>query len=252
MKKKSVQVIILFLLVSMVLCGCGTPLFEVTEEEEAVIVRYAAYVLAKHNVYQKDGMVAVSQSLLEEDSGETDSGTEDSTQILTDDTETETESEAETAEAQTGSAETAQTNEEADDTLSIAEAAGYEGQLKITYTGFTVVDNFQEGKAFSLDAHAGYEFIVAQFTAENITDEALDVDMMSKNLTFRVSYDGSKWVKEDVTLLLTDLSTFTGSVEAGQSVDLVLLFEIPEEDTVSMEELSFSVDKDGTNYRIAP
>jgi hypothetical protein len=66
-----------------------------------------------------------------------------------------------------------------------------------------------------------------------------------------MSYDESIWIKEDVTLLLTDLSTYTGSLGSDESVDLVLLFEVPEDDVDSISELSFSVDKDGENYRIA-
>jgi hypothetical protein len=73
---------------------------------------------------------------------------------------------------------------------------------------------------------------------------------MGSNLTFRMSYDGTTRIKEDVTLLLTDLSTYTGSIESGESVDLVLLFEVPEEEADSVSELAFYVDKDGENYII--
>jgi hypothetical protein len=86
---------------------------------------------------------------------------------------------------------------------------------------------------------------------KNISGEALDVDVMSRGLTFRMSYEESRWIKEDVTLLLTDLSTYTGSLASDESVDLVLLFEVPEDDVASIGELSFSVDKDGENYSIA-
>jgi hypothetical protein len=241
--RKGVRVVALFLACSLLLCGCGTSLFELTEEEETVIVHYAAYVLAKHNVYQKDGMVAIDQSLLEE---------EETVQIGTEDTlPEETETETEEAEQQTASGEAgADSSEEPENTISIAEAAGYDGQLDIVYTGFYTVNNFQEGKAYSLDARSGYDFVVAQFTMTNISGEALDVNIMGSNLTFRMSYDGSTRIKEDVTLLLTDLSTYTGSIESGESVDLVLLFEVPEEEADSVSELAFYVDKDGENYII--
>jgi hypothetical protein len=240
--RKCVRVVALFLACSLVLCGCGTSLFELTEEEETVIVHYAAYVLAKHNVYQKDGMVAIDQSLLEEE--DVQIATEDE---LPEETETQTEE----AEQQTGSGEVqADSSTEPENTISIAEAAGYDGQLDFAYTGFYTVNNFQEGKAYSLDARSGYEFVVAQFTMTNISGEALDVDIMGSNLTFRMSYDGTTRIKEDVTLLLTDLSTYTGSIESGESVDLVLLFEVPEEDAASVSELAFYVDKDGENYII--
>jgi hypothetical protein len=136
------------------------------------------------------------------------------------------------------------------ETISLADAVGYGGQADISYTGFFVTNNFQEGKAYSLDAHTGYQFVVAQFTMTNTSGAALDVNVMATNPTFRMSYDGDTWVKEDVTLLLTDLSTYTGSLENGESVDLVLLFEVSDDVAGSISQLSFSVNKDGESYLI--
>jgi hypothetical protein len=241
MKRKGFQIVTLFLLVSMMLCGCGTSMYEMTDEEEAVIIRYAAYVLAKHNVYQKDGMVAINPELLEPE-------TEEEPETETPDDEQDTQVADSETQDQTDTSSSSQTEQA--DTISLAGAVGYDGQADIEYTGFFVTDNFQEGKAYSLDAHTGYKFVVAQFTMTNTSGAALDVNVMATNPTFRMSYDGTKWVKEDVTLLLTDLSTYTGSLENGESVDLVLLFEVSDDVAESIEQLSFSVDKDGVNYLI--
>jgi hypothetical protein len=216
-------------------------MYEMTEEEEAVIIRYAAYVLAKHNVYQKDGMVAVNPELLEPE-------TEEEPETETPDDEQDTQIADNETQDQTDTSSSSQTEQA--DTISLAEAVGYGGQTDISYTGFFVTDNFQEGRAYSLDAHTGYQFVVAQFTMTNTSGAALDVNVMATNPTFRMSYDGTKWVKEDVTLLLTDLSTYTGSLENGESVDLVLLFEVSDDVAESIEQLSFSVDKDGVNYLV--
>jgi hypothetical protein len=216
-------------------------MYEMTEEEEAVIIRYAAYVLAKHNVYQKDGMVAVNPELLEP---ETEEETETETPTEEQDTQV---ADNETMDTTTG---TSDSQTEQTETISLAEAVGYGGQADISYTGFFVTNNFQEGKAYSLDAHTGYQFVVAQFTMTNTSGAALDVNVMATNPTFRMSYDGDTWVKEDVTLLLTDLSTYTGSLENGESVDLVLLFEVSDDVAGSISQLSFSVNKDGESYLI--
>ena len=243
MKRKGFRLAVLLLLISTMLCGCQTALYEMTEEEENVIVRYAAYVLAKHNIYQKDGMVAVNPELLEPEETDTEAP-------VSDPAETETQSEEVQQDNSSGNmGETQQPQPE--NSVSLAEAVGYDGQLQITYKGFQVTDNYQEGKVYSLDTHSGYCFVVTQFTMENISGASLDVNVMNKNVAFRLSYDGSKWVKEDVTLLLTDLSTYSGTLGIGDSVDLVLLFEVPEDKASSIEDLSFSVDKDGENYLIS-
>ena len=83
MKKKGVLLSAAVLLLSLFLGGCGTPMYELTDSEEEIIVHYAAYALAKHNTFQKDGMRVVPQELLEETEEteepetQTDSETED-------------------------------------------------------------------------------------------------------------------------------------------------------------------------------
>lgn len=245
--KKGFRVIALFLMCQLMLCGCGTSLYDLTEEEEEVVIHYAAYVLAKHNVYQKDGMVDINPELYETESGEDDTQT-----LEAEEPDTEAADQTEQADAQTESSGTAgQSSEEPDDTISLAEAVGYKGKLEVSYTGFSIMDNFKEGNAYSVEPHSGYAFVAAQFTMENISDETIDVDVMSSSPTFRMSYGDSRWIKEDVTLLLTDLSTYTGSLAGGESVDLVLLFEVPAEDAPSIEKVAFSVQKDGETYQIA-
>lgn len=247
MKRKGFRSITLFLLISTILCGCGTPVYEMTEEEEAVIVRYAAYVLAKHNIYQKDGMVAVNPELIQPESV-------DAPEPEAEPEEPETEQvqdESTTPENNTDNSPVELPQEEPENAISLADAVGYDGQLNITYKGFAVADNYQEGKVYSLDAHTGYDFVIAKFEAENISGATLDVNVMRQNVTFKLSYDGSKWVKEDVTLLLTDLSTYTGSLGIGEKIDLVLLFEVPDDKANSIEKVRFLASKDGEDYLIS-
>lgn len=239
MKRKGFRLLALFLLLTIMLCGCGTAMYELTDEEEHVITQYAAYVVAKHNIYQKDGMIAVNPDLI----ADKDEMSEQ---------EGETEPEETTQQTEAGTGDTAENEQSAADYMTIAEAIGYKEQLSITYNGYDVADNYQEGKVYSLDAHSGYQFVIAKFTAKNISGTSLEVNVLDKNLSFRMSYDGTTWVKEDVTLLLSDLSTYAGTIGIGESVDLVLLFEVKQDAVAELGDLTFSVDKDGSSYRIAP
>ena len=38
------------------LTGCGTQLYDMTDAEQSLIANYSAYVVAKHNIYQQDGI----------------------------------------------------------------------------------------------------------------------------------------------------------------------------------------------------
>jgi hypothetical protein len=64
-----------------------------------------------------------------------------------------------------------------------------------------------------------------KFVVENITDETIDLDILSEAPQFRICTDGSSWVEEADTLLVYDLSTYQGSLAPGESKELVLLFE---------------------------
>lgn len=237
MKKKKIHLIAGVLLCSMLLGGCGTHLYEMTDEEEEIIVRYAAYLLAKHNVYQKDGLLVVNNEVLEDATEE-----EETVEEVPEESETESGEDMNSSEWLTP--------DMPENSISLADAIGYDGQLQITYTGFDIADNFQEGKVYSLDAHSGYTFVVAKFLMTNTTDATVDVNVLSKNVTFRMAYEGSAWVKQDITLLLSDLSTYTGSLAIGESKELVVLFEVPVGEVESVGELAFSVDKDGQSYAI--
>jgi len=54
--RKRLQLLIGLSATVILLGGCGTSLYEMTDDEENLVVQYAAYALAKYNTYQKDGM----------------------------------------------------------------------------------------------------------------------------------------------------------------------------------------------------
>ena len=58
MKRKKLCTMLMGLVFSFSLTGCGTSLYEMTADEQDVVVHYAAYAVSKYNVYQKDGMTS--------------------------------------------------------------------------------------------------------------------------------------------------------------------------------------------------
>ena len=129
MRKKRMKVTAALLLVAITMTGCGTKLYEMTDEEQQLVAEYSAYALSKYNVYQKDGMTSAKE---EENTSETEQS------------ETETESESD---IQTGGA--SGTTKPASDTqtaaaVSLADAIGYK-DLNVTYTGVTKTETYKEG-----------------------------------------------------------------------------------------------------------
>lgn len=200
---------------SLILGGCGETLHELTPEEEALIVHYAAYVVAKHNIQQKDGMSNVYIPEVEEQE----------TESVDTPLDTELPEGTQTPEGEGGTP--GEETEVENTTVLLADAIGHSADLTITYAGSYVADNYIEGSAYSLDATEGNTFYIMKFTITNATEADVMVDNLTKGLSFKLE-SGDVSAKSEVTFLMTDFSTYVGTIAAGQSVETILLFEVPE------------------------
>ena len=207
MKKYKKLLILCISACMFLLSGCGTELYELTAEEEDLIVHYAAYIVSKHNIQQKDGAINV---YIDENSEDTQNTTESESQTDTED----------------GSG-----GEGGDDSgaVTLAEAIGHVQDLKITYGGSYVADNYVESGAYAVDADEGKTFYIMKFTLTNHTLADVNVDNVTLNPTFQLKTE-SMTKNAEVTFLMTDLSTYVGTIPSGQSVEAILLFEVPLED----------------------
>ena len=161
------------------LTGCGTKLYDMTDEEQGLIANYSAYVVAKHNIYQQDGMTNATEKRGDmEDADDTEKVDEASPDnSLSQDNKT---SEAGNDKSSNSQKEPSATQEKK---VSLAEATGY-GSLEITYDGVNESDVYNEGSYYSITAGSGNTFAVMKFTLKNPTDEDINVDMFGNRLEF--------------------------------------------------------------------
>ncbi len=236
MKRYKIILFVCIAACSLLLGGCGDELHELTAEEEDLIVHYAAYVVAKHNIQQKDGASGVVISETETQDTESVEEIED-TQIV-EGTET----------GEGGSGETAIVD---GGTVSLSDAIGHGSDITVTYAGSYVADNYIEGSAYSVDASAGKTYYIMKFTLTNTTQADVIVDNVTKSLGFKLN-SGDLSVKSEVTFLMTDFSTYYGTIPAGQSVETILLFEVPESDAESILEpnLQIIIDNETKNVKL--
>lgn len=233
MKIRKMGILAVTFVCALLLNGCGTQMYELTQKEEEVIVNYAAYAVAKHNIYQKDGAQIINSSLLEPD-------TEDEVKPEKEDKEdTQTPSSGSGGSSQSGGS-----NVQGDEIL-LAEAIGQSGTLDVAYKGYEVCDNYREGDYYSIDAAKGYTYVVMNFSLKNVTSATVEVDILSLEPTFRACFKGDKWVSEEVTLLLYNLSTYEGKLASQQAVDVVLIFQISDSLAGEISDIKLSVEQDG-------
>ena len=209
MKKHRRYLAIGIVAMSLLLSGCGNPIYELTEDEEALIVNYAAYILAKHNVYQQDGIsnVYIGDIESEEDSKDTSTQKPDDTQLPSE-----------------GNSE-GNTEKPADNAVSIADAVELPVGLSISYVNSSIIDHVKEGDGYSVDAGEGFTFYVMTFKIENTTEQDIAIDNASIHPVFKLSC-GKVNTKSSVSFLSADLSTYQNVVKAGESVETFLLFKV--------------------------
>ena len=228
MRRKKIEGI-LCLTGMLLLTGCGTKAYDLTEAEESQIVNYAVHVVSKHNSYQKDGLVYVDQSVEETEPEETVTGSEsvDGTEIMD---------------------ETPAGN-------TLEDVFGADG-LEVAYLTNELNENYIEsdiGDAGVLPD--GKQYLILYFDVVNPTDKGSVLDVSSWNATFKVDYTSQDGNSESAscytTFLTTDLSGYDESnlINAGETKSAVLLFEIPDSVT-EVSDIVLHVTRDDTTYEI--
>ena len=198
MRKYKGGLAIILIALSLMLSGCGTPMFELTDKEHELIVNYSAYIVGKYNIYQKDGIKRVPE---------------------------ETESEIESETESEGTEEPEDTQKPALPPITIEETFALAEGLKITHTGSYVSDHVKEGSGYAANAGEGFTFYIMKLELENTTESAIAVDHLLKHPTFMLK-SGSITTKSYTSYLSADILTYQGTIEAGAKVETILLFKI--------------------------
>lgn len=233
---------------ALLLCtGCGDAVYEMTAEEEALIVNYAAQTVAKFNTYQQDGEVFVRTDILE------NGGLQEETE--------EQEPEAEATEAVTDTEEPSDAKQPQGADTPIQEPEGAQeagttmgaalelGAVSADYQGYELCGTYQEEDYYAVDAEAGKQFLVLKYNLANSSGETVHVDILGKAPVFSVIVNGEQKVPALTTILLNDLSTYQSDLEANETKETVLLFQVPG-DMTDISGLQLNVTVNGTNQRI--
>lgn len=225
MRRKKIEGI-LCLTGMLLLTGCGTKAYDLTEAEESQIVNYAVHVVSKHNSYQKDGLVYVDQSAEETEPEETVTGSEsvDGTEIMD--------------ETPAGS--------------TLEDVFGVDG-LEVAYGGVSLAGNYTESDVLDVRASNGKQFMVLEIDMTNPTEEGITLDNLTSKVKFTADYsaDGAESTQVSVytTIMTTDFSTYDDEIPAGETKSAVLLFEIPDSVT-EVSDIVLHVTRDDTTYEI--
>ena len=151
--KKKISLPVMAVAAILLLGGCGTQMYDLSEDEENLVVQYSAHILAKYNIEQKDGMTAASSEETQETQKQDSQMPESQNTQSTDNN--------------MASDATGETQTQEMETMPIAEAIGHASGLTVSYKGYRVQNIYQEGDYFAVTPEDGNKLVVMKFEIKN-------------------------------------------------------------------------------------
>lgn len=258
---KKVLVVCSLLILAMCFTGCEQ-VIEMTDAENYMVAEYAAELLLKydrkdHSKYDPDS-IETGESDTEEVT--TEEFVEDTTEVVTEATTEVAEVTTEAQSTETPNNTTAGVSQEETVTETVTatvdkkfDIAAFVGEDRIScrYSYYMLVDSYpsydQDGMFIEIEAPSGYKLLVLKFDIENKTNDKQDIDLYSKDVTYRIIVDNSKSTKQMFTILIDDLYTFQKTIDESSREEVVLLYTVSDSVAQSFKDLKLKVEYGGTN-----
>ncbi len=219
---------------AMLLSGCGNTLPEMTDDQADAIGEYAAITLLKYDANSKSRLVDIS--VLEESAAP-------ELPVITEPDPIQPET------AETGPTVTDRTDPSGGVTAatSLEEFMGLPDGMTLTYTGYDVVQSYQEegDVYFALEASAGKQLLVLSFYLNNQTGAEQPMRLIDLHNSYRVTVNEDYTRTALTTMLNNDLSTYIETLSDGAGRQLVLLYEI---DPVQVDTITLKFKNTETTY----
>lgn len=238
MKKGYMKASALMASMVLVLTGCGGDFPNMTQEEEQIIGEYAANILLRYDANNRSRLVS-REEVAERDaelSQKEEQQTPEQTQTGMDPVE-------DTPVIEIGEEPTSGVT-----IGSLEEFYGLPEGVKITYQGNEIHSSYsqaaEENDYFALDASEGKKLLVLKFKIENQSQAEQSIDLLSRSIIIRTTVNGNNDYNVLTTMLMNDMSTYVGTVTAGEGVDVVLLAEVDSDISDSITTLSINLKDD--------
>ena len=239
MKKKFVC-LMLTTICAFALTGCFIPtLPDMTEEQEALVTEYAAGLILKYSPSYSSSLLDDEELAQAEEEEEEQRQKEEKSRQLAEEYLAKTASKdtkQDDATEDGSREESTKTQVEATDITvdNIADFYGIEG-FTVSYDGYELGDSYSDGGIISVSADSGKNLYIVHFNITNQGSGDAEFDIFDIDAKFQLSVNGAKKITADSTMLLDDLASYKDTIPAGQTVPVVLLFEV--DDSVSPESL---------------
>lgn len=239
MKKRMICAAGVILAVSVT--GCGNAIPEMSGQQEELVVEYASDVLLRHSKNYGSKLVDIS---LVQQADERKAEMERAMEAM------KASQAQEDQEADSDEAEEPENKVDIIDNTggaaseSVSSPATIEDFLKIdsvriSFDGFSAEDFYPdqgEELFFVMNATEGNRLLVLKFRTENLSQSELSLDIAQSETRFKIAVNGVE--KNALTTMLpNDLANFAGTLGGGESMEMVLICEIPAQEAEEISSL---------------
>ena len=247
MKIKRCMLLICVSCISLLATGCGELLYTMTAEEESIITLYASKTVSKFNKNQTTGIcnARVKAGELEEEYEATVDEENPSEEQPVDEENVQIDPETgEPIEIPDDTESSTSEDGGSDAGLSFTDAVDIEG-VTFDCSSFDVATEFKPSQSFVLTEVNGKKYVILYVTATNTTDSAVDFSNYTDR-EYSLSINGGEKVSTQFTPVSNDLARFDGSLAAGASKDMILVFSFSNSSVEDISSLELYVTSDGT------
>lgn len=232
------------------LVGCGNKIPDLSEKDMNMVTEYAAGLLLKYDAnYQAKLLDDKALSEAEELQKKVEEAAALRAQI-----------EAQAAERAHNKNQSDSSGESGEESAAVqstpADLAAFLdlGQVSVSCNGVEIKDSYPESSeelVFAIQASPGHKLAVVHIYVTNVGSSESNLDIMGKNASFRMALNGGNAHGVMYTMLENDFALYQGNIQPGQTLDLVLLADIPEEECTQMNSVSLSVQYNGGSTKIS-
>lgn len=243
----SLKLLITTVMISAGLTGCGNQIPDMTDAQAKQIGEYAAVTLLKYDANHRSRLVDEETIAAYDKKQQEIKAWKEQQNVTSETVGMNPVEDTPTVElgGQTSSQQSVKT---------IAESLAVPEGIGVTYLGHKLCesypDNGSAGEYFSLDASNGKKILVLEFSVENPTTSNADVDFFAKDAAYSVKVGDGKQYSAMTTMLLDDMSTYTGTIKAGESQHMVLLFEVEQSVAENITDVQLYFKNNSQTYMI--
>lgn len=126
--------------------------------------------------------------------------------------------------------------------------------IDIQYSGMEICKEYPnqsepEELVFMMPAKQGKEFVVFSFDLINTSLDTIQVNMLNMQNKYSFELNGEKTKSVLTTMLINDMGTYNGEIEAGEIKTLVLLVEVME--GIVVNDVTLTIKKDDLEINIS-